>query len=155
MHPRAQELISTLQLQAHPEGGYYRRLYESSAQLDGGRLCGTAIIFLLPAGAVSRWHRVDADELWHFYEGAPLELLLAEQPDAVRCARLGPVTIGQLPQRLVPAHAWQAARSTGAFTLVGCTVTPGFDFAGFQLLSDDLEAQRDWPMLAQLYPELV
>ena len=155
MHPRAHELISTLQLQAHPEGGYYRRLYESSAQLDGGRLCGTAIIFLLPAGAVSRWHRVDADELWHFYEGAPLELLLAEQPDAVRCARLGPVAIGQLPQSLVPAHAWQAARSTGAFTLVGSTVTPGFDFAGFQLLSDDLEAQRDWPMLTQLHPELV
>jgi len=155
MHPRAQELITALQLLAHPEGGYYRRLYESSAQLDGGRLCGTAIIFLLPAGAVSRWHRVDADELWHFYEGAPLELLVAEQPDAVRCARLGPVAIGQLPQRLVPAHAWQAARSTGAFTLVGCTVTPGFDFANFQLLSDDPQAQRDWPMLAQLHPELV
>lgn len=155
MHPRAQELITALQLQAHPEGGYYRRLYESSAQLDDGRLCGTAIIFLLPAGAASRWHRVDADELWHFYEGAPLELLVAEQSDAVRCARLGPVATGQLPQRLVPAHAWQAARSTGAFTLVGCTVTPGFDFAGFQLLSDDPQAQRDWPMLAQLHPELV
>ncbi|PTS86747.1 cupin [Pseudomonas sp. HMWF032] len=155
MHPRAQELITALQLQAHPEGGYYRRLYESSAQLDGGRLCATAIIFLLPAGAVSRWHRVDADELWHFYEGAPLELLLAAQPDAVRCARLGPVAIGQLPQRLVPAHAWQAARSTGAFTLVGCTVTPGFDFTGFQLLSDDPQARRDWPLLAQLHPELV
>jgi uncharacterized protein len=65
------------------------------------------------------------------------------------------VAIGQLPQRLVPAHAWQAARSSGAFTLVGCTVTPGFDFAGFQLLSEDSQAQRDWPMLAQLHPELV
>ena len=121
MHPRAQELISTLQLQAHPEGGYYRRLYESSAQLDGGRLCGTAIIFLLPAGAVSRWHRVDADELWHFYEGAPLELLLAEQPDAVRCTRNGPVTIANcrsawcrhMPgrRRAAPGHLlWWAVR---------------------------------------------
>ena len=155
MHPRALELIEALQLQVHPEGGYYRRLFESSARLDSGRLCATAIVFLLPAGAVSRWHRVDADELWHFYEGAPLELLIAEQPDAVRCTRLGPVAIGQLPQRLAPAQAWQAARSTGAFTLVGCTVAPGFDFAGFQLLSDDPQAQRDWPMLAQLHPELV
>ena len=68
---------------------------------------------------------------------------------------LGPVAIGQLPQRLAPAHAWQAARSTGAFTLVGCTVAPGFDFAGFQLLSADPQAQRDWPMLVQLHPELV
>ena len=107
MHPRAQELISTLQLQAHPEGGYYRRLYESSAQLDGGRLCGTAIIFLLPAGAVSRWHRVDADELWHFYEGAPLELLIADTPAAVERQLLGPVAAEMLPQRLVRAQAWQ------------------------------------------------
>lgn len=155
MHPRAQALIEALQLEAHPEGGYYRRLYESSAQLADGRLCATAIVFLLPAGQVSRWHRIDADELWHFYEGAPLELLVAEQPDTLRCPRLGPVTLGQLPQLLVPAHAWQAARSTGAFSLVGCSVSPGFDFAGFTLLDDDVQAQRDWPMLAQLYPELV
>jgi predicted cupin superfamily sugar epimerase len=65
------------------------------------------------------------------------------------------VASGQLPQRLVPAHAWQAASSTGAFTLVGCTVTPGFEFSGFRLLSDDPQAQRDWPMLAQLHPKLV
>lgn len=155
MHPRAQELIAALQLQAHPEGGYYRRLYESSAQLDSGRFCATAIVFLLPAGQVSRWHRVDADELWHFYEGAPLELLVAEQPDTLRTPRLGLVAVGQLPQRLVPAHAWQAARSTGAFSLVGCSLSPGFDFEGFRLLADDPQAQRDWPMLAQLYPELV
>jgi len=155
MHRRAQELIEALQLEAHPEGGYYRRLYESSAQLEGGRPCATAIVFLLPAGQVSRWHRIDADELWHFYEGAPLQLLVAEQPDALRTPRLGPVGVGQLPQRLVPAGAWQAARSTGAFSLVGCSVSPGFDFAGFTLLADDAQAQRDWPMLARLYPELV
>ncbi len=155
MHRRAQELIEALQLEAHPEGGYYRRLYESSAQLAGGRPCATAIVFLLSAGQASRWHRIDADELWHFYEGAPLELLVAEQPDALRTPRLGPVGVGQLPQRLVPAQAWQAARSTGAFSLVGCSVAPGFDFAGFTLLADDARAQCDWPLLLQLYPELL
>ncbi|MFP6850271.1 MAG: cupin domain-containing protein [Pseudomonas sp.] len=155
MHPRAQELIAALQLQAHPEGGYYRRLFESPQQVADGRLCSTAIIFLLPVGVVSRWHRVDADELWHFYEGAPLELLIAEQPDAIRRERLGLVAPEQLPQRAVLAHAWQAARSLGDFTLVGCTVAPGFDFAGFRLLSDDAQAQCDWPLLTQLYPECV
>lgn len=154
MHPRAQELIEALQLQAHPEGGYYRRLFESPQRAADGRLCSSSIVFLLPAGAVSRWHRVDADELWHFYEGAPLQLLIAEQPDAVRHERLGPVAAKQLPQRAVVANAWQAARSLGDFTLVGCTVAPGFDFAGFRLLSDDAQAQRDWPLLLQ-YPELV
>ncbi|MGE6790553.1 cupin domain-containing protein [Pseudomonas guineae] len=155
MHPRAQELIAALQLQAHPEGGYYRRLFESSQQSADGRLCSSAIVFLLPAGVVSRWHRVDADELWHFYEGAPLELLIAEQPDAIRRERLGPVSAEQLPQRAVRAHAWQTARSLGDFTLVGCTVAPGFDFAGFRLLSDDEHAQHDWPLLRQLHPECV
>ena len=152
MHPRAAELIAALQLQAHPEGGYYRRLFESAQQLPGGRPCSTAIVFLLPAGVASRWHRVDADELWHFYEGAPLQLLVAESPTAIRVEHLGPVAAGQLPQRAVPAHAWQAARSLGEFTLVGCTVAPGFDFAGFRLLSEDAQAQREWPQLRQQFP---
>ena len=155
MHPRAQALIEALQLQAHPEGGYYRRLFESSQQAADGRLCSSAIVFLLPAGVISRWHQVDADELWHYYEGAPLELLIAEQPDAIRRERLGPVAAEQLPQRAVVAHAWQSARSLGDFTLVGCTVAPAFDFAGFSLLSDDEQAQRDWPLLRQLHPECV
>lgn len=154
MHPRAKQLIELLQLQPHPEGGYYRRVFESAQRLPSGRLCSTAILFLLPAGVVSRWHRVDADELWHFHEGAPLQLLIAESPTTLRAQRLGPVDAEQLPQRAVPAHAWQAARSLGDFTLVGCTVAPGFDFAGFRLLSEDLEAQRDWPQLRQQYPEL-
>lgn len=153
MHPRALELIESLQLQAHPEGGYYRRLFESRQQTAQGRLCSTAIVFLLPAGLVSRWHRVDADELWHFYEGAPLQLLIAEHPTAIRSERLGPVATQQLPQRAVPAHAWQSARSLGDFTLVGCSVAPGFDFTGFCLLADDPQAQRDWPLLRQLHPE--
>ncbi len=154
MHPRAQELIAALQLQAHPEGGFYRRVFESGQCLPSGRLCSTAILFLLPAGAVGRWHAVDADELWHFYEGAPLELLIAETPDAIRRERLGPVTSEQLPQCAVPAHAWQAARSLGDFTLVGCTVAPGFEFAGFRLLSEDVQAQSEWPVLRAHYPEL-
>ena len=102
---------------------------------------------------IPRSNRVDADELWHFYEGAPLELLIAEQPDAIRRERLGPVAAEQLPQRAVLAHAWQSARSLGDFTLAGCTVAPGFDFAGFCLLADDVQAQLEWPLLRQLHPE--
>lgn len=155
MHPRAVELIDLLQLQAHPEGGYYRRLYESSECLPSGRLLASAIVFLLPAGQISRWHRVDADELWHFYEGAPLELLIADTPAAIERQLLGPVSADQLPQRLVRAQAWQAARTQGDFSLVGCTLAPGFEFAGFALLADEPQVQRDWPLLAAQYPELV
>ena len=155
MHPRAVELIDLLQLQAHPEGGYYRRLYESSECLPSGRLLASAIVFLLPAGQVSRWHRVDADELWHFYEGAPLELLIADTPAAVERQLLGPVAAQVLPQRLVRAQAWQAARSQGNFSLVGCSLAPGFEFAGFALLADEPQVLRDWPLLAGQYPELV
>jgi len=79
--------------------------------------------------------------------------LIAEHPTAIRSERLGPVATQQLPQRAVPAHAWQSARSLGDFTLVGCTVAPGFDFTGFCLLADDPQAQRDWPLLRQLHPE--
>jgi len=154
MHPRAVELIALLQLQAHPEGGYYRRLFESAERLPSGRLLSSSIIFLLPGEHVSRWHRVDADELWHFYEGAPLELLIAESPAAIERQLLGPVAAQVLPQRAVPAHAWQAARSLGDFSLVGCTLAPGFEFAGFTLLADQPQVQRDWPLLAREYPHL-
>jgi predicted cupin superfamily sugar epimerase len=97
----------------------------------------TAIYFLLPEGAVSRWHRVASDELWHHYEGAPLELLQTP-PDAPRLERfrLGPLADRQAPVHCVPAQWWQAARPLGAYTLVGCTVGPGFDFADFELLRD-------------------
>ena len=90
---------------------------------------------------------MDADELWHFYEGDPLELLIAESPREVRREVLGPVAEGSLPQRAVPAQAWQAARALGAYSLVGCSVAPGFEFAGFRLLANDPQAQRDWPLL--------
>ncbi|MBB2494732.1 cupin domain-containing protein [Aquipseudomonas ullengensis] len=155
MHPRAAELIRELQLAEHPEGGYYRRLFTSAQRQADGRAVSSSILFLLPAGVVGRWHRVDADELWHFYEGDPLELLVAEAPDNLCSLRLGPVADGQMPQQVVPAQAWQAARSTGAFTLVGCTVAPEFQFEGFRLLANDPLAQRQWPRLAADYPELV
>ena len=155
MHPRAVQLIEQLGLQAHPEGGFYRRVFASSQQLPGGRLASSAILFLLPGGAISRWHRVDADELWHFHEGDGLELLIAESPEQLRCERLGPVMADCLPQRAVPAHAWQAARALGDYCLVGCTVAPAFEFAGFRLLSDDPQPQREWPRLIAEYPELL
>lgn len=155
MHPRVRQLIDSLGLVAHPEGGYYRRLFVSAQRDAEGRAASSAILFLLPGGTISRWHRVDADELWHFHEGDPLQLLVADTSDAVRCERLGPPGDGQLPQRAVAAHAWQAARSTGAYTLVGCSVAPEFQFEGFCLLADDVEAQRQWPLLLSEYPELV
>ncbi|WP_271409097.1 cupin domain-containing protein [Pseudomonas sp. Q1-7] len=147
MHPRAAYLIRELRLAPHPEGGFYRRVFESATRLPGGRAASSSILFLLPQAGVSRWHRVDADETWHFYEGEPLELLVAESPRDVRRDILGPVGEGSLPQRTVPAHAWQAARALGAYTLVGCNVAPGFEFAGFRLLADDPQVQRDWPLL--------
>ena len=156
MHPRARYLIDTLGLAPHPEGGFYRRVFDSTLKGADGRQQSSAIFFLLLGGRVSRWHRVDADELWHYHEGSPLELLVAERPDAaVRIETLGPVGEGSLPQRAVPAHAWQAARCLGDYVLVGCSVSPAFEFAGFKLLADDAQAQRDWPKLAGEFPALL
>lgn len=155
MLARVAQLIDELQLQPHPEGGYYRRVFESALRLPNGRLASSAIVFLLPAGQVSRWHRVDADELWHFYEGDPLELLLAESPASIQRLVLGPLAADALPQRAVPAHAWQAARPLGSYSLVGCTLAPAFEFSGFCLLSDTPQAQLDWPLLADIYPALL
>jgi predicted cupin superfamily sugar epimerase len=155
MPARIEQLIQQLQLQAHPEGGYYRRLFESSLLLPSGRLASSAIVFLLPAGQVSRWHRVDADELWHFYEGEPLELLMADSATNIQRQLLGPLSADAMPQRAVPAQAWQAARPLGGYSLLGCTLAPAFEFSGFQLLADDAQAQCDWPLLTRDYPELL
>jgi predicted cupin superfamily sugar epimerase len=155
MLARVAQLIEQLQLQSHPEGGYYRRLFESGLRLVNGRLASSAIVFLLPAGQVSRWHRVDADELWHFYEGEPLELLVAESPASIQRQVLGPLSVEGMPQRAVPAHAWQAARPLGGYSLVGCTLAPAFEFSGFCLLADSPQAQLEWPLLAADYPALL
>lgn len=157
MGDRAAFLIAKLSLLPHPEGGYYREVYRSVSQVQPGgdrpqRSALTTIYFLLTEGQYSRWHRVLSDEVWHFYEGEPLELFwLDTDKDERTQALLGPVQGGseQCPVQTVPAGCWQAARSTGAYTLAGCTVAPGFDFADFSLLEDGSEEagriQRSFP----------
>ncbi|MDJ0628874.1 MAG: cupin domain-containing protein [Rhodobacter sp.] len=130
----ADEIIARLDLAPHPEGGWYRQTWVAEAA-DGSRPAGTCIYFLLKSGERSHWHRVDAAEIWHFYAGAPLILRIAETGTGPAAAhRLGPdFAAGEEPQILVPAHHWQSAEPMGAYTLAGCTVSPGFDFAGFEL----------------------
>jgi uncharacterized protein len=128
----AAEVVARLGMVPHPEGGWYRETWRHEP--PGGRPAGTAIYYLLAAGQRSHWHRVDATEIWHHYAGAPLRLSIQSGESPVTTVLLGPdLTAGQLPQAIVPESAWQAAESTGAWTLVGCTVSPGFDFAGFEL----------------------
>ena len=131
----ADEIIATLGLKPHPEGGHFRETFRDPNQLPGGRAAGTAIYYLLKAGELSHWHRVDAAEIWHWYGGAPLCLAMAETAESKAVMHtLGPqLGTGARPQIIVPAGVWQSAESLGNFTLVGCTVTPGFDFAGFEL----------------------
>jgi len=137
--PRAAHLISTLCLQPHPEGGHYREVFRSGSvvqPLDARppRAALTTIYFLLAAGEVSRWHRVASDEAWTFYEGAVLELFSFDgQTRQGARHRLHTVGEDARPVHVVPAGVWQAARTTGAYTLVGCTVGPGFDFADFEM----------------------
>ena len=133
----ARALIAALQLKPHPEGGWYRETWRADAP-DGGRAAGTAIYYLLEADQFSHWHRVDAAEIWHFYAGAPLSLTLSPNGHDAEAHLLGPdVLAGQKPQLVVPAGWWQCATSMGAFTLVGCTVSPGFVFEGFELAPPD------------------
>ena len=128
----ADEIIAKLGLQRHPEGGWYRQTWEAQ---DGPRASGTCIYFLLKTGERSHWHRVDAAEIWHFYAGAPLVLRIAADTGGPAVAHiLGPgLDKGETPQIIVPEGHWQAAESTGGWTLVGCTVSPGFRFEGFEL----------------------
>ncbi len=144
MHPRAAELIARLDLQPHPEGGFYRQIFRSDVQVTpmdgrGPRAALTTIYFLLPEETFSRWHQVASDEVWHLYEGGPLELLeLSASGQSVVRHRLAPLgrTTGA-PVCTIAAGIWQAARSLGEYAFVGCTVGPGFDFADFRLLADD------------------
>lgn len=131
----AQAIIRELGMQPHPEGGWYVETFRDPAMRDG-RAHSTAIYFLLEAGQVSHWHRVDAVEVWHWHAGAALELTISEDGEQVRAIRLGPDVLGgERPQAVVPENAWQGARSLGDWTLVGCTVAPGFRFDGFELAS--------------------
>jgi predicted cupin superfamily sugar epimerase len=131
----AEDIIAALGLQPHPEGGHYCEVFRGAPLSADARSPGTAIYFLLCAGERSHWHRViDADEIWHHYAGAPLELSLSEDGRAVKHLRLGTdLALGERPQAVAPRNVWQAARSLGAWTLVGCTVSPAFDFAAFEL----------------------
>ncbi len=130
-----EELIATLGLKHHPEGGHYVETWRAEAP-DGERAAGSAIYYLLRAGERSAWHRVDAAETWHFYAGDPLELSMAGTTGDLPAQRhvLGPVvSSGQQPQIVVPVYTWQSAISLGQWTLVGCTVSPAFEFEGFEL----------------------
>ena len=135
----AEEIIRKLELQPHPEGGWYRQTWVGP--VVSGRASGTAILFLLHAGERSHWHRVDADEIWLWHAGARLVLSLGI--DAARDIRLGPDVLGgEVVQAVVPAGWWQAARSTGDWTLASCTVSPGFRFDGFELAPPEFDLPR-------------
>ena len=133
----ADEVIELLGLTPHPEGGHFRETFRDDVQADE-RSASTAIYFLLKAGEQSHWHAVDAAEGWHYYAGAPLLLELSPAGGPITAVRLrSDLAAGERPQAVVPKDFWQRARSLGAWTLVGCTVAPGFDFAGFKLAAAD------------------
>jgi uncharacterized protein len=156
MHPRAAELITQLHLERHPEGGYYREIFRSKDLVEpadgrGPRAALTTIYFLLPAGIVSRWHRVTSDEVWHLYEGGPLEVLSVDPEfSSLSTHKLEP----HAPVCTVAASHWQAARTLGDYALTGCTVGPGFDFEDFSILANDAASTTrllaSWPDLASL-----
>ena len=135
--PTAADIIKKLGLQPHPEGGHYRETFRDT-HLINGRAASTAILFLLAKGERSHWHRVDAVEIWHWHAGAPLQLEIVDgsKEEIIRLG--GDIHNDEVPQVTVPARAWQAAQSLGDWTLVGCTVAPGFQFEGFEL------APADW-----------
>lgn len=139
----AEEIIATLCLAPHPEGGWYRETCVAPAG-PGGRSSGTAIYYLLTECQRSHWHRVDADEIWLYHAGDPLELsLAATAAGPARELVLGPdLAAGARPQAVVPAGQWQAAQPLGAWTLVSCTVSPGFRFEGFEMAPPDFDIPR-------------
>ncbi|MCA0921598.1 cupin domain-containing protein [Pseudooceanicola nanhaiensis] len=136
----ADEIIAHLDLAPHPEGGYFRQTWIAESAGDA-RPAGTCIYFLLKAGESSHWHRVDATEIWHYYAGAPLILrIAATEAGPAQALRLGPdLAAGEVPQGIVPEGHWQAAATTGDWTLVGCTVSPAFLFEGFELAAPDFD----------------
>lgn len=149
--PTADSVVDALDLERHPEGGFYRETWRSERVLElpdyeGARSAGTSILFLLPAGEVSRWHRVRSDELWLWHGGDELVLSVASSPDGEATEHvLGPTS----PQAVVPAHQWQSATPRGqehGYALCGCVVVPGFDFADFEMLEegfDDMDTEPE------------
>jgi uncharacterized protein len=141
--PTAADIIARLELKPHPEGGHFRETFRDPRTDESGRSFSTAIYFLLARGERSHWHRIDAVEIWHFYAGSALTLQIADG-EVRRIIKIGPdLAAGEMPQAVVPVGAWQAAESTGDWTLVGCTVAPGFDFAKFELAPKGWEPTSD------------
>jgi uncharacterized protein len=139
--PSAVDIITRLDLKPHPEGGHYRETFRDSSVDADGRSRSTAIYFLLARGERSHWHRIDATEVWHYHAGDALILRISDGA-GTHSITLGPdIVAGAAPQAIVPAHTWQAAESTGEWTLVGCTVAPGFEFASFELARVDWEPE--------------
>lgn len=138
----AKDVIFTLGMERHPEGGWYARTFEDQMSADG-RARSTAIYYLLEAGDASHWHRVDAVEVWHYYTGAPLRLRISDGNSVDEHVLGSDLEAGQRPQVVVPRDAWQSAVSTGEWTLVGCTVAPGFQFSGFELADKGWEPGKD------------
>ncbi len=135
---KAAEIIKLLGLEPHPEGGHFRQTFRDAEPGSSARGQSTAIYYLLELGDVSHWHRVDAVEVWHYYAGAPLVLSLSSNGHDATAHMLGPdLMAGQRPQVIVPTGHWQAAESLGEWTLVGCTVAPGFTFDGFEMAPPD------------------
>ncbi|MFT5786612.1 MAG: putative cupin superfamily sugar epimerase [Ascidiaceihabitans sp.] len=136
----AQDIIDRLKLEPHPEGGFYRQTWRAENE---GRAVGTCIYFLLKDGGHSHWHKVDATEIWLYHAGAPLVLSLSANDDGPATDHLlsPDLTVGE-PQLIVPEGHWQAARTTGEYTLVSCTVSPGFEFEGFTLATPNFDIPR-------------
>ena len=157
MHPHASALIRLLDLTPHPEGGYYREVFRSPRMVRASdsaveRAAVTTIYFLLVAGQHSRWHRIRSDEVWHYYEGDPLELIWLDAAKTVAQRHvLGPAADKCQPVQIVPAGSWQAARSLGEYTLVGCSVAPGFEFTDLSLLVD---APAELALVRNRFPDL-
>ena len=135
----ADDVIERLKLQPHPEGGHFRETFRDPVEVKG-RSVGTAIYYLLRAEEESRWHKVDSAEIWHHYSGAPLALGIFDEKSPVKNVVLGvDLEAGHVPQFVVPVGHWQKAKSLGDWTLVGCTVSPGFEFSGFELAPEGWE----------------
>lgn len=147
--PSAEELISILHLEPHPEGGAFKETYRSSVQArtQNERSVGTAIYFLIRHGRATAWHKVTSDEIYHFYCGAPAELSVISPEGVMSKQTLGTdVQNRERPQILIPANYWQSVSSLGEYTLMGCTVSPGFDFSDFEMIEIE--------QLKNKYPEL-
>ena len=134
----ADDVIKLLGLRPHPEGGHFHETFRDARTIDGKRTVSTAVYYLLKRGECSHWHRVDAAEVWHFYGGASLSLRIVENGTTLAHVLGIDLARGERPQIKVPAGAWQSAESLGDWTLAGCTVAPGFEFAGFEM------APKDW-----------